>query len=123
MFGTNWPSFVLRSSSPVPRVFVVMAPIFTPLSSAIKFTDNGSIVIISAISKEGDAIDRIKDTGQGLSPELSSHLFTKFGIVDNASDTKSGSGLGMFISKGIIDAHGGKLWAENNKDGIGATFT
>jgi signal transduction histidine kinase len=102
------------------RIYEVISNI---LSNAIKFTSNGSIVIISAVSKDGFAIVRIKDTGQGLSPELLSSIFTKFGVVGDSGDVKSGSGLGMFISKGIIDAHGGKIWAENNKDGNGATFT
>lgn len=93
------------------------------LSNAIKFTDKGLIVIISAISKDGNALVRIKDSGAGLSSEFLTQIFTKFGIVGNVNDERSGSGLGMFISKGIIDAHGGKIWAENNKDGSGATFT
>jgi signal transduction histidine kinase len=101
------------------RIYEVIANI---LSNAIKFTSKGSIVIISAISKDGDAIVRIKDTGQGLSAEILSQIFTKFG-VGNSNDARSGSGLGMFISKGIIDAHGGKIWAENNRDGNGASFT
>jgi signal transduction histidine kinase len=102
------------------RIYEVISNI---LGNAIKFTKNGSITIIPAIGKDGAAIVRIKDTGQGISPELIPNLFSKFGVVGNALDAKSGSGLGLFISKGIIDAHGGKLWAENNKDGKGATFT
>jgi len=92
------------------------------LVNAIKFTDSGSITIISATGKNGIAIVRVKDTGQGIASEILPHLFKKFGVA-NASNTKSGSGLGLFISKGIIDAHGGKLWAENNSDGKGASFT
>jgi signal transduction histidine kinase len=101
------------------RIYEVISNI---LGNATKFTEHGSITIISAVGKDGSVIVRIKDTGQGISPELLPHLFTKFGVAD-ASDARSGSGLGLFISKGIIDAHGGKLWAENNKDGKGATFT
>lgn len=101
------------------RIYEVISNI---VGNAIKFTENGSITIISATGKNGVAIVGIKDTGQGIAPELLSNLFTKFG-VGNASDARSGSGLGLFIAKGIIDAHRGKLWAENNKDGSGATFT
>ena len=60
----------------------------------------------------------VKDTGQGIDPEILPNLFTKFATK---SQTR-GTGLGLFISKNIVEAHGGKMWAQNNDDGIGATF-
>ena len=60
----------------------------------------------------------VKDTGSGIDPEIMSRLFTKF-----TTKSQTGTGLGLFISKSIIEAHGGRIWAENNKDGKGATFT
>ena len=101
------------------RIYEVISNI---LGNAIKFTENGSIALISGIGKDGAAIVRITDTGQGISPELMSHLFSKFEVADS-SDARSSSGLGLFISKGIIEAHGGRIWAENNRNGRGATFT
>ena len=62
-------------------------------------------------------IIRIKDNGKGIDPEIMPRLFTKF-----VTKFESGLGLGLYISKSIIKAHGGKIWAENNKDGNGATF-
>ena len=62
-------------------------------------------------------IVRIKDNGKGIDPEIMPRLFTKF-----VTKFESGLGLGLYISKSIIKAHGGKIWAENNKDGNGATF-
>jgi signal transduction histidine kinase len=59
----------------------------------------------------------IKDNGKGIDPEIFPRLFTKF-----TSKSFQGTGLGLYISKNIIEAHGGKIWAENNKDGKGATF-
>ena len=59
----------------------------------------------------------IKDSGTGIDPEIMPRLFTKF-----ATKSESGLGLGLYISKSIIEAHGGKIWAENNKDREGATF-
>ena len=60
----------------------------------------------------------IKDTGTGIDPEIVSRLFEKF-----ASKSYQGTGLGLFISKNIVEAHGGRIGAENNKDGErGATF-
>jgi signal transduction histidine kinase len=61
----------------------------------------------------------VKDTGQGIDPEISPRLFGKF--VTKSST--SGTGLGLFISKNIVEAHGGKIWAEKNADGKGVTFS
>ncbi len=63
------------------------------------------------------AIVAIEDNGTGIDPEIKPKLFTKF-----ASKSKSGLGLGLYISKSIIEAHGGKIWAENNVEGKGTTF-
>jgi signal transduction histidine kinase len=59
----------------------------------------------------------VKDTGSGIDPEIMPKLFTRF-----ASKSESGTGLGLFIAKNIVEAHGGKIWAENNPDGRGAMF-
>lgn len=64
-----------------------------------------------------EAIVYISDSGQGIDPEIMCRIFEKF-----ASKSEKGTGLGLFISKSIVEAHGGKIWAENNKDGKGATF-
>ncbi|MGB8449936.1 MAG: HAMP domain-containing sensor histidine kinase, partial [Nitrososphaeraceae archaeon] len=60
----------------------------------------------------------VKDEGVGMDTELLTRLFTKF-----VSKSEIGTGLGLFICKGIVEAHGGKIWAKNNPDGRGATFT
>jgi signal transduction histidine kinase len=92
------------------------------LSNAIKFTKKGTISIVLQRKKEDDDKDYIvisvKDTGQGIDPEILPKLFTKF-----ATKSESGTGLGLFISKSIVEAHGGKVWAENNCTGKGATFS
>jgi signal transduction histidine kinase len=59
----------------------------------------------------------VRDSGLGIDPEILPRLFTKF-----ATKSETGTGLGLFISKNIIEAHGGRIWAENNADGKGATF-
>ena len=87
------------------------------LSNAVKFTKQGT-VYISADNKDGQLIVSVMDTGSGIDPEIISRLFTKF-----TTKSQTGTGLGLFISKSIIEAHGGRIWAENNKDGKGATFT
>jgi signal transduction histidine kinase len=55
--------------------------------------------------------------GTGIEPHVQNKLFSKF-----VTTSERGSGLGLFISKAIVEAHGGKIWAQNNKDGKGATF-
>jgi signal transduction histidine kinase len=87
------------------------------LSNAIKFTKQGTIYILEDI-KDGQAVVSVKDTGVGIDSEIMSRLFTKF-----TSKSQTGTGLGLFISKSIIEAHGGRIWAENNTRGKGATFT
>ena len=88
------------------------------LSNAIKFTtkEKGTIYITPQ-KKNSEIIVSLKDTGQGIDPEILPKLFTKF-----ATKSLSGTGLGLFISKSVIEAHGGKIWAENNLDGRGAIF-
>ena len=91
------------------------------IDNAIKFTkEGGETVSVDIKKKESDSwvIVSVKDTGTGIDPEIIPRLFTKF-----TSKSFKGTGLGLFISKNIIEAHGGKIWAENNIDGKGATFS
>jgi signal transduction histidine kinase len=94
------------------------------ISNAIKFTKDGTISIGTTVkeSENGkpgfNVIVRVKDTGQGIAPEIKRRLFSKF-----ATRSFQGTGLGLYISKSIIEAHGGRIWAEDNTDGLqGATF-
>jgi signal transduction histidine kinase len=87
------------------------------LNNAIKFTEKG-IILISTEVKDNGVFVTVKDTGQGIHRDILPRLFSKF-----ASKSFQGTGLGLFISKSIIEAHGGKIWAGNNSDGPGATFT
>ena len=86
------------------------------LSNALKFTNEGRIAIITQ-KEDNQVIVKVKDSGNGIDPEIFPKLFEKF-----ASKSEKGTGLGLFISKNIIEAHGGRIWAENNADGTGATF-
>jgi len=93
------------------------------LRNAVKFTETkaneegGGIININAEKVDGHAIVSINDSGIGIDPEILPRLFEKF-----ASKSFQGTGLGLFISKSIVKAHGGKIWAKNNSDGKGATF-
>ena len=89
------------------------------LSNAAKFTTEGSITIATE-RKSSQIVISVKDTGTGIDSEILPKLFTKFATKSETG----GTGLGLFISKSIIEAHGGRIWAENNIDGEkGATFS
>jgi signal transduction histidine kinase len=93
------------------------------VSNAIKFTKRG-MVFISIKENEQDnnlqkfVVVTVKDTGTGIDSEMFPRLFEKF-----ASKSCKGTGLGLFICKSIVEAHGGRIRGENNADGKGATFT
>jgi two-component system, OmpR family, sensor histidine kinase VicK len=88
------------------------------ISNAFKFTEEEGIVSITAEKKDNQILISIKDSGAGIDQEILPILFSKF-----VSKSFSGTGLGLFISRNIIEAHGGKIWAENNLDGKGARFS
>jgi two-component system, OmpR family, sensor histidine kinase VicK len=101
------------------------------IDNSIKFSPNGGIVSIILQRKDTSntnehedekggeiVIVSVKDTGIGIGSDIFPKLFTKF-----ITKSFQGMGLGLFISKNIVEAHGGRIWAENNKDGKGATFS
>ena len=96
------------------------------LNNAIKFTSKkGGTISVIAEKRNGSKDDNqeevvvnVVDTGEGIHHEMIPRLFTKF-----ASKSNSGTGLGLYISKSIVESHGGRIWAENNPDGKGATFS
>jgi signal transduction histidine kinase len=92
------------------------------LSNAINFSnDDGQGIItitVETMNNNQDIIIGVKDAGPGIDPEDFPNLFTKF-----FTKSDKGTGLGLFICKSIVEAHGGRIWANNNKDGIGTTFS
>jgi signal transduction histidine kinase len=90
------------------------------LGNAIKFTTKqaGRSITIKTQKKDRQAIVSIKDTGSGIDPYIKPKLFSKF-----ATNSPGGTGIGLFICKSIVEAHGGAIWGENNVDAKGATFT
>jgi two-component system, OmpR family, sensor histidine kinase VicK len=107
----------------------VMQVISNLLVNAIKFTEKGKIVIglhntnTASQKEEGEQVGErevivsFKDSGTGIDPEMKDRLFEKF-----ATKSDKGTGLGLFICRIIIEAHGGRIWAKNNPDGKGAIF-
>ena len=95
------------------------------LDNALKFTITQNQQMIFVIidkkkeSKEEEVIVSVKDTGEGISKNILLKLFSKF----TTSDSNTGTGLGLYICKNIVEAHGGRIWAENNLDEGGAIFS
>lgn len=97
------------------KIFEVFANL---VNNAIKFTKQGTITInLKREDKTNQAIVTVKDSGPGIDPEIIPHLFSKF-----KTKSEKGLGLGLYISKNIVEAHGGKIEAYNNPNSNGATF-
>jgi two-component system, OmpR family, sensor histidine kinase VicK len=92
------------------------------LDNAFKFTNEGEATKMELSREVADlkkyAVITIKDNGRGIHQEILPKLFTKF-----ATKSEKGTGLGLYICKNIVEAHGGRIWAKNNDDGNGATFS
>jgi two-component system, OmpR family, sensor histidine kinase VicK len=113
----------------------IIQVIYNILSNAMRFAKEGDVnismermceIIESDNGKcntnnnnKGEVIVSVNDTGTGIDPDVFPRLFSKFAITSDAG----GIGLGLFISKNIIESHGGRIWAENNANGNGATFS
>ena len=91
------------------------------LDNALKFTTHPQMIFVIVDKKEGQGqvIVSVKDTGKGIPEKILPKLFSKFSV----SNSTTGTGLGLYISKNIIEAHDGRIWAENNSDENGATFS
>jgi signal transduction histidine kinase len=87
------------------------------INNALRFTKEGAIIVKTQVI-DGLAQITVKDTGSGIDPEIMPRLFQKF-----VTKSEKGTGLGLYISNSIVQALGGRMWAENNADGKGATFT
>lgn len=91
--------------------------IYNLLANSVKFTHEGYIrVVVERNSHE--IIVSVVDSGKGIDSDFMTRLFTKF-----STKSETGTGLGLFICKSIIEAHGGKIWANNNSGGKGSTFS
>ena len=117
-------NIVIKTKHPAMDLYVwadrnrIMQVLSNLLSNAIKFTRDGTIVIEVREIIEGSkkAVITVNDTGKGIDPQILPRLFTKF-----TTKSEDGTGLGLFICRGIVEAHGGTIWAGNRIDS-GASF-
>lgn len=98
--------------------------LYNLVSNALKFTPTAGRVTVSARREGALAVVRVADSGQGMTPEQIEKLFHPFTQVHDLAQTSStpGSGLGLYISRELVERHGGKIWAESSGPGRGSTF-
>lgn len=93
------------------------------ISNSIKYTDAGKIEInVAADMQKNQMVVGIKDTGVGISRDDLPQLFSKFKQLRSYDPSRKGTGLGLVVSKGIVEAHGGRIWAESAGENLGSTF-
>jgi signal transduction histidine kinase len=92
------------------------------MTNATRYSPQRTTVTITATQRDDDVAVSIKDEGIGIAPEDSDRVFEKFSVIDKPSWVQKGTGLGLYITKGIVDAHGGSLGVES-EPGKGTTFT
>jgi signal transduction histidine kinase len=96
--------------------------VFNLLSNAVKFTPAGGNVEVSSAQRNGEVLVSVADTGPGIAPEDHERIFEEFQQTDLGAEQREGTGLGLALSKKLIELHGGRLWVESEV-GQGSTFT
>ena len=121
----------LRSSLPADLPYIqadedrITQVLVNLAANAIQYTPEDGEVTISAVHRDNEVIVSVKDTGIGIPPEHLAHLFTRFYRVDKSRSRNAGggSGIGLTIARHLVEAHGGRIWAESEGDGQGSTFS
>jgi len=96
--------------------------IYNLTTNALKFTPEGGTVTLRAVGDDDGVTVAVQDTGQGIDPDALTGLFQPFVQLHDDPDRK-GSGLGLYVSRGIVEAHGGSIDGNSEGKGRGATFT
>jgi len=112
--GVEEPGILVRADH--DRVLQVLSNL---LGNALKFTPKGGRITMSVERRNSSARFAVSDTGPGIARDHVSHVFDRFWRPKES--TKAGTGLGLFIARGIVEAHGGRIWVESDP-GHGATF-
>ena len=95
---------------------------FNLLSNAVKFTPPGGSVDVSSAQRNGEVLVSVTDTGPGIAPADQERIFEEFQQTEVGQEQREGTGLGLALSKRLIELHGGRIWVES-EPGKGSTFT
>ena len=95
--------------------------IFNLLSNAVKFTPAGGVVSVTATHVDGEVRVAVADTGPGIAAEDRERIFDKFQQTDAGIEQREGTGLGLALSKRLVELHGGRIWVDSEL-GKGSTF-
>ncbi len=113
---TTLPAPDVRVSCDAARIAQVLANL---VGNALKFTPKGGAITISATPRDEEIVFSVRDTGVGIEPSAAAHVFDRY--WQKSEDAARGTGLGLFIVKGIVESHGGRVWVES-KPGEGSDF-
>ena len=91
------------------------------LSNAVKYSEKGTPITVTISNREGQVQTAVSDRGPGIPPEDAGKLFGRYYRTTSARTQKSGLGLGLYITKMLVEAHGGRIWVESEL-GKGSTF-
>lgn len=111
---------VLADKERIEQVFINL------IGNSLKFTPKDGKITISVSHKDGNVAVAVIDTGKGIGKEDMPKLFQKFGMIGNdylRKQSTQGTGLGLYLSKSIVELHGGKIWVESGGEGKGAKFS
>lgn len=97
--------------------------LFNLIGNALKFTPPGGEIVVETRRQRGMIVVSVRDNGIGIRPEDQKRLFQPFAQINAAGSPKVGAGLGLYISRGLIELHGGKLWCESPGTNLGTTFS
>lgn len=117
----NLPSDLPPIQADTDRIIQVLTNL---VDNALRYTPEGGEVTLLASRSGGQVQVTVKDTGVGIPPEHLPHVFTRFYRIDKSRSRQAGgSGIGLTITKHLVEAHGGRIWVESEGKGQGSAFT
>lgn len=115
-----------RPNQALPKTWIdrdrIMEVIVNLLGNAIKYTESSGKIVVRAIIAGNQIQVSVQDNGKGIPPEKKDRVFQKFTQVDVLKDEVKGTGLGMYISKNLVELHKGKIWFKSEGEGKGSIF-